>query len=196
MNLPAYLKQVAVSFWLIRKTRPAFSIRPLAAEDRPWLARFLEERWGAAEIVTQEQVHPLADLSGFAAIAGRGLPDVPAGAPPGGVVGVATYSVYEDQCELVSLDSLVEGRGIGSALVGAVRQAAVERGCRRLWLITTNDNTPALRFYQRGGFRLATVFPGAVDRARLLKPGIPLLGVDGIPIHDEIKLEMLLDGEP
>ena len=73
-----------------------------------------------------------------------------------------------------------------------VRAAAVAAGCRRLWLITTNDNLPALRFYQRRGFVLAALHRDAIAASRRLKPQIPLLGLDNIPIRDELELEMAL----
>ena len=80
------------------------------------------------------------------------------------------------------------------ALVEKIAQKATELGCRRLWLITTNDNVNALRFYQRRGFRLAAVHPGAVDRARTtMKPEIPFVGDYGIPLRDELELEMQLE---
>jgi hypothetical protein len=61
-----------------------------------------------------------------------------------------------------------------------------------LWCITTNDNFPALRFYQKRGFRIVAVHPGAVERSRVMKPSIPLWGIDSIPIRDEIELEIPL----
>jgi hypothetical protein len=60
-------------------------------------------------------------------------------------------------------------------------------------LITTNDNTKALRFWQKRGFRLAAVHRNAVEKSRKIKPEIPLTGNDGIPIKDEIELEMALE---
>jgi hypothetical protein len=63
---------------------------------------------------------------------------------------------------------------------------------QRVWLVTTNDNLDALRFYQRRGFRIAQVRPGAVDETRkTLKPSIAEVGDFGIPIRDEIVLERL-----
>jgi ribosomal protein S18 acetylase RimI-like enzyme len=103
-----------------------------------------------------------------------------------------TYRVEGDVCEIITLNSLVEGRGIGTALVQAVREAAVEAGCRRLWLITTNDNLTALRFWQKRGFSLVRVYRNAVTDSRRLKPEIPLTGEHGIPIRDEIELEIIL----
>jgi ribosomal protein S18 acetylase RimI-like enzyme len=110
----------------------------------------------------------------------------------GEVVGVATYRIDGAACELGTLYA-VEGRrraGVGSRLVDAVVGAAREAGCRRVWLVTTNDNVDALRFYQRRGFRLAELHAGAVDRSRAtLKPSIPAIGEHGIPIRDELVLE-------
>jgi hypothetical protein len=58
---------------------------------------------------------------------------------------------------------------------------------------TTNDNLNALRFYQKRGFVLVSVHRNAVIKSRQLKPEIPLTGNDGIPLRDEIELEMLLE---
>jgi ribosomal protein S18 acetylase RimI-like enzyme len=79
---------------------------------------------------------------------------------------------------------------VGSGLLRLAEQVASERGCRRLWLITTNDNVDALRFYQRRGFRLAALHRGAVDDSRArLKPEIPTVGDHGIPLRDELELD-------
>jgi GNAT superfamily N-acetyltransferase len=130
--------------------------------------------------VTRGKVHDTSELPGFTAIVG----DEP--------LGLATYRIHGDQCEMVSLNSLVEGIGIGSALVDAVAGQAREHGCRRLWLITTNDNLDAVHFYQKRGFHLVAVHRNALEQTRRLKPGLPLTGIDGIALRDEIELEMLL----
>ena len=88
---------------------------------------------------------------------------------------------------------LIEGRGIGSALIEIVRNMAVKEGCRRLWLITTNDNTAALRFYQKRGFHLVALHRNAVEQSRRLKPEIPETGNGGVPLRDEIELEIILE---
>jgi hypothetical protein len=105
-----------------------------------------------------------------------------------------TYRLAGASCEIISLDSLRPGIGVGTALIDAVAVAARQTGCRRLWLITTNDNLNALGFYQKRGFVLAAVHPDAVAEARLLKPNIPLVGLNGIPLRDEIELERILPG--
>lgn len=111
----------------------------------------------------------------------------------GELIGVATYLIDGRNCELLTLHVSTRQAGIGSALLAAVRASATDAGCSRLWVVTTNDNLEALRFYQRRGFRLARVRPGAVDRSReTLKPEIPRSGAHGLPLRDELELEMTL----
>ena len=109
------------------------------------------------------------------------------------LVGVATYVVDGDACELLTLHADTRFTGVGTALVEAVRARALDAGCGLLWVVTTNDNVDALRFYQRRGFRLARLRTGAVDQSRdTVKPEIPAIGDHGIPLSDEIELEMSL----
>jgi GNAT superfamily N-acetyltransferase len=109
------------------------------------------------------------------------------------LVGVATYVVDGEACELLTLHAQHQFTGTGTALVEAVVESAREAGCQRLWLVTTNDNVDALRFYQRRGFRLTQLRPGAVDVSReTLKPEIPSVGAHQIPLRDEVELELTL----
>jgi hypothetical protein len=72
---------------------------------------------------------------------------------------------------------------------------AAERGCRRLWLVTTNDNLHALGFYQRRGLRLCALHAGSLDRDRALKPELPEINPDNrIPMRDLLELELELPG--
>ena len=106
-----------------------------------------------------------------------------------------TLVQHGDELEVLTLDAVERWQGVGTALLTAAIETARSRGCRRLWLITTNDNVDALRFYQRRGLRLARIDTGAVDWSRLtLKPGIPEVGLHGIPIRDELELELILEG--
>jgi ribosomal protein S18 acetylase RimI-like enzyme len=155
-------------------------VRPLTAADREWVARLALELWGSDRVVSRGRVWHLSELAGFAAVDGDR------------VAGLITYRVEEGQMEVVSIDSLEQGRGIGTALLEAAASQARAAGCRRLWLITTNDNLRALRFYQRRGMRLAALHRDAVARSRELKPQIPRMGCHGIPIRDELELELRL----
>jgi ribosomal protein S18 acetylase RimI-like enzyme len=106
-------------------------------------------------------------------------------------LGYATYELHDAELEVSVIESLAPGRGTGSALLAACVRAADSAGATRVWLITTNDNTVALRFYQRRGFVLVALRPGAVEEARrTLKPEIAETGADGIPMRDEIELEL------
>jgi len=114
----------------------------------------------------------------------------------GAPAGFLTYVLDGDACEVLTLNAVTSWRGAGTALLEAMAAVARDAGCSRLWLVTTNDNVDALRFYQRRGFRLRELRPGAVDRTRLdLKPEIPEVGDHGIPIRDELELELRLSAD-
>jgi len=157
-----------------------FKIRPINRKDKKWVTALLKEQWAGPVIITRGKVHQANELPGFIA------------EYEGERAGLITYEITGEECEIVTMNSLAEGKGVGSALIDAVRDVAVKARCKRLWLITSNDNTRALRFYQKYGFSLVAVYRGAIDELRKLKPEIPLTGNDGIPIRDEIELEMTL----
>ena len=149
------------------------TIREREAADRDAVERFLSERQSARVARLGELVDPLEH------------PALIAERDDGSLAGVLTYVVDGDSCEILTLHVAEQWTGVGTALI-----AAVERKARRLWLLTTNDNVDALRFYQRRGFRLAELHPGGVDESRArLKPEIPETGEYGIPIRDELILE-------
>jgi ribosomal protein S18 acetylase RimI-like enzyme len=155
-------------------------IRPLTANDQEWVRAFIVERWGSDRMMAHGTLYRPYELPGFAAIED----DQP--------IGLVTYHITGGSCEIVTIDSVQSGSGIGTALIGAVKEVARQHGCQRVWLITTNDNLNALRFYQKRGFELVAVHRRAIDEARKIKPEIPLIGEYGIPIRDEIELEIAL----
>jgi ribosomal protein S18 acetylase RimI-like enzyme len=136
---------------------------------------------GSSRVARLGEVIEAADLPGFVAErAGERL-------------GLLTWIVDGDQLEVLSLHCRVENVGAGGALLRAATELAAGRGCRRLWLLTTNDNLPALGFYQRRGLRLCALHAGQVERDRALKPEIPEVNPDnGIPLRDLIELELPL----
>lgn len=164
---------------------PLFRIRPLHTGDRNWVAHFLDQHWSSTKIVSRGQAYYAHLLPGFVAE----MSNAPDDAPP---AGLATYRIDGKECEIMTLDSLQPGMGVGTALVEHIKQEAINAGCRRLWLITTNDNMHALRFYQKRGFHLVAVHRDALAESRKMKPQIPLMGKDSIPLRDEIELELLL----
>ncbi|BBB46905.1 GNAT family N-acetyltransferase [Pelolinea submarina] len=154
------------------------SIRPVDDPDRDWIGKLMTIRWNDPSVVVHgERFYP-AELPGYLAFQGS---------EPCGLI---TYSIQGSDCEVVTLDALLPAHGIGSRLIETLKDKAKKSGCTRLWLITTNDNTDALTFYQKRGFRMAALHASAVELARQLKPQIPLVAENGIPIRDEIELEM------
>jgi ribosomal protein S18 acetylase RimI-like enzyme len=156
-------------------------VRPLTESDRAWAVQVETESWSTAVVARRGELVDPTELPGFVAIL------------DGLRAGLASYAVRGDECELVTIRSLREGRGVGRALLHAVRDFAVEAGCTRLWLITTNDNLRALELYQRWGMEIVAFHRHAVTEARRhLKPSIPERGAHGIPIAHELELELRL----
>ncbi len=161
----------------------AITVVPVAEHDRAGIHGYLQDHWGTPHVVSRGVIHQADMLPGFIAHWNG---------KPGGLV---TYHINGDACEVVSLNADVDGQGIGSALLEAVRKEAVSQGCTRIWLITTNDNTDAICFYQKRGYEIVAVHRHAIEQSRKLKPSIPDIGLHGIPIRDEIELELVLQGE-
>lgn len=159
----------------------AITIEAMAEGARAWADRLIAKAWGSTQIVTRGRIHEAGELPVLVAT----LDEEPAG--------LLTYRLAPPELEIISLNSMREGRGIGSALLAAIPDVARERGCRRIWLITSNDNTRAIRFYQMRGYRLSALYPNALETSRRLKPSIPLVGIDGIPLRDEVELELILE---
>ncbi len=157
---------------------PQVRIRAVGDGDRPMLAWLVAELWGSEIVAVHGSALRPAELPGFIAERSRR------------VVGLLTYQVLGDVLEIVTLNAIQRRAGIGSQLIEAAVGSARRFGCQQIRLTTTNDNVDALRFYQRRGFRLAELRPGAVDRARQRKPEIPRVGDYGIPLRDEIDLTL------
>lgn len=139
--------------------------------------RFFIEQWGSSEMVVSSGVYNCAALDGFAALDEKGE-----------IIGLITFDRKETEVEIISLDSLLEGQGIGSMLLERTEQLAQAENIKQITLLTTNDNLNALKFYQKRGYRLSRIFPDAVTDARKIKPSIPLIGEYGIPLQDELQL--------
>ena len=148
-------------------------VRDKSDDDAAWIADLLRSRWGQPVMVVHGEE-----------VDARAIPALVAGDR----AGLATYRLIGDETELVTLDAVEPGRGVGTRLLEALARRLIADGVRRLWVTTTSDNLRALAFYQKRGFRLHRVRPGAVDEARRLKPRIPLIADNGIPIRDEIDL--------
>ncbi len=157
------------------------AIRPLTPADLPRLRRFWIDHWAGDVMIVHGETFRPEQLEGFVAEQG---PDW---------LGLVTVCIRGGGCEILSLDSLQEGQGLGSELMERVVQMARSRRCQRLFLSTTNDNLQALGFYQKRGFEIVAVRRGALAETRRIKPDIPLVGRNGIALRDEIELELPLE---
>jgi ribosomal protein S18 acetylase RimI-like enzyme len=145
------------------------------ASDAGWARQALNEAFGGQFQARRGVVHDVLRLPGLIAEL-HGQP-----------IGLLLHDPDDGrgEAELAALATPVRGAGGGTALVRALAARIPDRP---IWLVTTNDNLDALRFYQREGYRLRTLRAGAVDEARrTLKPEIPL----GIPLRDELELVRL-----
>jgi GNAT superfamily N-acetyltransferase len=156
--------------------------RELTPDDRSWAASLVARQYASTRVVSRGVLHDTLTLPGLIAES-EGLP-----------VGLLHYRVTGEELEVVVLIAVLRRKGVGRLLLRAAESLARSLGCRRLWLITTNDNRVAQSCYLAVGWRLATVYPGAVRESRRLKPEIPECAADGTPIEDEIEFERVLEG--
>jgi GNAT superfamily N-acetyltransferase len=156
----------------------AIRIREKSPQDRAWINTLLLESWGSDVIILQGRLYHPAELPAFIAELNKER------------IGLVTYSIENFTCEIITLNSLQPGVGAGTLLLDAVKQTAMKTDCAILQLFTTNDNTEALRFYQKYGFKLEKLLKNAVESDRSIKPEIPLKSDNGIPIRDYLQLTM------
>jgi GNAT superfamily N-acetyltransferase len=144
-----------------------------------WVESVLRRCWGGSDVVVRGCVYKAADLPALIA---------------GTQEGLCTFAIESDgmSAELVTINALVPAKGIGTALIGALISRLAANGVRSIRVSTTNDNVNAMGFYQRRGFRIVAVLPGAVDQARKIKPSIPLVGYREIEVHDEVVLALTI----
>ncbi|MBL8130338.1 MAG: GNAT family N-acetyltransferase [Anaerolineae bacterium] len=158
----------------------AIIVEALTEADRGWADEWLTRYWGSPRIVSNGVMHDLSTAPGVIAWV------------DGARAGMLNYDIAGGSMEITSLFSIMDGIGVGTALIQAALDGARQMGLRRVWLVTTNDNTRAMRFYQRRGFTIAAVRLNQLELSRRLKPELALTGDDDIPLRDEFEFEVLL----
>jgi N-acetylglutamate synthase-like GNAT family acetyltransferase len=133
--------------------KPAI-IQPVEEADREWVRQVSIEHWASEIVVTRNSVYLVEEQPGFIAQLDKQR------------VGLATYRIEFNLCEILTLNSLVPGRGIGSMLLAAVEDEAKQQECKRIWVITTNNNLEALGFYQKRGYAIKTIHSNAMEKSR------------------------------
>jgi len=158
------------------------NIQPITTEHREKVKEIIQNEWGNP-IFSRGKTTDVTTLPGFISFSSDSIN------------GVITYYISDLECEIITLNSFEENKGIGTLLLHEVVSVAKQYGCHRLWLVTTNDNINAIRFYQKKRFNLVALHVDAIDEARIVKPCIPLIGMDKIPIKHELEFEMRLEQE-
>ena len=156
------------------------NIQPIDVQHRDAVNSILKKEWNCPPSVSRGKTVDTTVLPGFLSLAMNKIN------------GVITYNIDHSECEIVTLNSLEENKGVGTALLKAVYSVAKARKCHRLWLITTNDDIDAIRFYQIKGFEWVATHMNAMDVSREIKPSIPLTGMYNIPIKHELEFEIRL----
>ena len=155
-------------------------LKKINLENRERINDFIIRQWFTLQMVVHGESIDIGNAEGWYACEDYEI------------IGLVTYRITENEMEILSLDSLRENNGTGTALLHQALTYAKDSGLVRIRLITTNDNLHALRFYQKRGFDIIRFYHNALDEARKIKPEIPLIGIDGIPLKHEIELELLL----
>lgn len=155
-------------------------IKRITPENRQQINDFIKFQWHSTDMVVRGEIVDMTTIDGFVMYENESI------------IGLLTYRIINNECEIMSLDSLREKQGIGTFLVKKVIEIANKEKCTKIKLITTNDNINALRFYQKRGFDMAYLYHNALDASRKLKPSIPILGDYDIPLKHEIEFEMSL----
>jgi len=163
-----------------KKLKQQIHIRKIRNSDSDWITEVLNESWGSSRVVSRGVLHQADRLPGLVAEVDEKRE------------GLLTFNVKNNMLEIVTLNVIKQREGIGRTLIDRAVDLASSYGCSRVWVITTNDNTQAIEFYKKVGFRIVAIHKDAMNESRKLKPEIPEFGIDGIPITDEIELERVL----
>lgn len=155
-----------------------FQLKAVDETNRNWVKSFIKTRWGSEKIVYNGKISLPHRLSGFIVLREKEI------------IGLITYKKNINHLQIITIDSLIEGKGVGIMLIEKVKKEAESLGYKKIKVRTTNDNLNVLRFYQKRGFKITKIYKGAVDKSRKIKPEIPLVGENGIPLCDEIELEL------
>jgi N-acetylglutamate synthase-like GNAT family acetyltransferase len=135
--------------------------------------------WGSDIIVSRGKVYRSEDLEGILVYEDNKI------------IGLGLYYIKNSECEIVLLETFIEKKGIGTQIIEEIKEVAKTNNCKRIFVITTNNNIGALKFYQKRGFNFSNIYINAMEESRKIKPEIPK-EYGGIEIRDEIEFEMKL----
>jgi GNAT superfamily N-acetyltransferase len=173
------MTQIEVARKYLNNGAYSMNIVALPIELKDETERIAAGTWGGTYVAVHGELYDLRELPCYIAFANKQK-----------VLGYCYYRFDGNECEIMAIESVTPGKGVGTALINAVITKAKSKKCKRVFVNTSNDNTHALRFYQRRGFTMCAVRWNEFDYLRIIKPTIPLIGDDNIPLLHEIELEI------
>ena len=175
-HLKIGFKETERNIFFLKRIEPLnYEIHMVDDAIRAKIHPILDETWGAPYLAINGKLWDSRTMPGFAAVSGDE------------VLGYLLYEFHDNVCEIMVLESVAQNIGIATALIEKEKQTTKANGMNKIIVQTSNDNTHAFRFYQRRGFTINEIRLGAMNEARKLKPSIPLIGEDNIPLRDEIE---------
>jgi GNAT superfamily N-acetyltransferase len=155
-------------------------IRSKEPNDSTMLKEIMDKDWGGEPLVVRGEKYYPTILDGLIILGGDKM------------CGFLSYEIRDHVCEIIAFEIYAQSKGIGTLALNKLKEIAQSKNCNKLYLMTTNDNVDALRFYQKRGFHICGIHLDSVKISRKIKPSIPDIGDHGIPLRDEIDLEMLI----
>jgi ribosomal protein S18 acetylase RimI-like enzyme len=162
----------------IRKNTVNHTIVKITSDsERAEIREFVQLFWGEQEQLTFDRRSTVAELPAYVAKTNK-------------IAGFVSFMTTEDAIIIAALGILpkYQGAGIGHNLIAKVEREARRLQKTKLLVSTSNDDLPALAFYQSLGFQIFEVKPNVVAE----KHGKILGGIGGLPLRDELRLQKIL----
>ena len=135
------------------------------------------ERWGGCVISPNAAYQP-PDVQGMVLLTDGGE-----------LAAIATWAPTRVGAEITTLDAIIEGHDYDARLLHMLELFLTEQGVRCATIVTSNDNLRAFQLYARRGYRLVAIHRDAMEHVRKIKPSLPEIGEDGIPVCDMWEFE-------
>jgi len=154
---------------------PPVLVREASAADRAKALELFRDVFRPAQLVSFGEAISLDDAAAFVAETDQGI------------AGALAWRPFDGALHILALatDPMHQRAGVGGHLVAEAELLARRQNWPRVIVTITNDNLPALYFYQRRGYRLSAVLRDSIAAQTRDQKAI---GFAGIPILDEIQL--------
>jgi len=159
-----------------KKTTLNYSINKATLnKEKKKIQQFVKQFWGEQEQLTFNKKFTVAQLPAYVAKSGKAI------------IGFISFAETKDTIIIVALSVLpkYQNAGIGKSLTKKVETEAKRLRKKKLLVSTSNDDLPALAFYQHLGFQIYEVKPNIIAK----KHGSVLKGISRLPIRDELRLQ-------